>query len=476
MKVVNPELVPVREEIFHWISEIFNMGIRRPGYPANFQVIDWIKNQFQSFGLQKVTLEPVNIKKWESFGGEITLWLKCNPQTLVKVPCYPIPYTKPPSDLIAELCYFPGEDPISGKIALSRFELYKFPIKLLKKYPGVDRYYDPENEFEILEQTIPFNRRMFSTLDEAISNRGLGLIEILSGYPWDTDKYYVPYDAQIRGIPGVYVSDKNGMKITELLAQGTVVAKIEYEAKTTPEVSYNVLGSLKGRAKDNIVIGTHHDGPWNSAVEDASGMALVLALAKYWSQIPENQRPFNLVFVMTCAHMAGAAGTQNFVQSHEKLLKNTLIALHLEHVARDVTSNDGEMLILEDPTVRWWFVSRILPLEEIVENVIFQEGLERSILLPPDGFPPGSDAPPTDGHYYHLNGIPIISFLTAPPYLFDPSDTLDKVHQDSLEPLVRAAIKIINSLGEYSAADLRKIILTKSERRKLRKVELRKKK
>jgi len=218
-----------------------------------------------------------------------------------------------------------------------------------------------------------------------------------------------------------------------------------------------------------IIIGTHHDGPWNSAVEDASGMALVLAQAKYWSQIPKEQRPFNLMFLMNCAHMAGGEGARAFVEKNKDLLNKTIAAIHLEHVARDVKSENGNLIPLDDPTVRWWFVSCILPLEEIVEDSIIKEDLQRSILLPPDGFPPGSDKPPTDGAFYHLEGIPLISFLTAPPYLFDPADTLDKIHQESYEPLTRAVIRIINALKEHTANELRSLVLSKKERNKKRK-------
>jgi len=39
--------------------------------------------------------------------------------------------------------------------------------------------------------------------------------------------------------------------------------------------SHNVIGELLGADDDTVVVGTHHDGPWSSAVEDGSGIALV---------------------------------------------------------------------------------------------------------------------------------------------------------------------------------------------------------
>jgi len=309
-------------------------------------------------------------------------------------------------------------------------------------------------------------------LDNSIKKGARAFIGLLTNFPWETDKYYVPYDAEERNIPAVWISPKNSKQILELMEQDTVRCKLSYEAKISDSLSHNIVGTLKGNSEDWIIIGTHHDGPWNSAVEDATGMALVLAQANYWSQIPREQRPFNLIFLMSGAHMAGAQGAQSFVKSHEDILKKTVVAIHLEHLARDITSENGNLIPLDSPTVRWWFVSRILPLEQIVEEAIIQENLKRSIFLPPDGFPPGNDKPPTDGCFYHPKGVPIISFLTAPPYLFDPADTLDKVHQESFEPLTRAIIRIIHSLKNYSSEELRKIVLSKKEHELKRKKEL----
>ena len=42
-------------------------------------------------------------------------------------------------------------------------------------------------------------------------------------------------------------------------------------------------------------------------------------------------------------------------------------------------------------------------------------------------------------------------------YLFDSADTIDKVHVDSLEPVGRATVRIVESLRGRTAADLRAV-------------------
>ncbi len=469
MSTIKKEFVPTMVEMMTWTTEIFNQGIRRPGYPADCWAEKWVKAQFETFGLHNIILDPVSVKKWENDDAKLRIWLVNNPNDVTDIPCFPIPYTRSVDGLEAELCMISDKSPLPRKINVMELNLFKLPAKLLKSLPGIDRYFDPKNEFDNLTQIIPFDFTMRTFLDTTSENNAIGFIGILSGYPWETDKYYVPYDAVERNISGVYVSRNNGKKISKLLEKGTVKANMSYNAKISEVISYNITGTLQGMSDEWIIIGTHHDGPWKSAVEDASGMALVLAQAKYWSQIPKEQRPFNLMFLMNCAHMAGAKGAINFIHTNKELLKKVIVGIHLEHVARDVKSENGNLIPLDDPTIRWWFVSRILPLEEIVEDAIIKENLERSILLPPDGFPPERDSPPTDGSFYHPEGIPFISFLTAPPYLFDTADTLDKIHEESYEPLTRTVIRIINSLKNHTAEELKSLVLTKKERQKIRK-------
>jgi len=476
MSSIKKEFVPSTEEMMAWTAKIFNQGIRLPGYPADYWVENWIKEQFESLNLQNIKFEPINVKKWEASNAKLEIWLHNDPPKRFDIPCFPIPYTSPTNGVEAELSMISDDHDLSGRIAVYELNLTNLPVKLMAALRGADRYYDPKNEFETLEQTVPFDMNFENKVETLYKKKALGLIGILSGYPCETDKYYVPYDAVERKIPGIWISGKNGKKITDLMKKGKPKANISYSGKISDVVSHNITGTLPGGISSEwIVIGSHHDGPWNSAVEDASGMALVLAQAKYWSQIPKEQRPFNLMFLMNGAHMAGGLGQAEFVKRNKEFLKNVVAAIHLEHVARDVKRENGRMIPLDDPTVRWWFVSRILSLEEITEEAIIKEDLQRSLFLPPDDFIPGTDGPPTDGHSYQPAGIPFISFLTAPPYLFDSEDTMDKIHEESFVPLTRAVIRIINSLKGHTAKELRDQVLTKRERRRIRKKQIKEK-
>jgi hypothetical protein len=113
---------------------------------------------------------------------------------------------------------------------------------------------------------------------------------------------------------------------------------------------------------------------------------------------------------------------------------------------------DGALVPTGEPEVRWLFTSRIRRIEAAVAAALEAEGIDRALILPPDVFGPH---PTTDGGMFHLHGVPLVNYLTAPFYLFDSIDTLDKIHRPSLRPLTRATIRLVEATAGASAQAFR---------------------
>src|SRR5262249_32703297 len=141
-----------------------------------------------------------------------------------------------------------------------------------------------------------------------------------------------------------------------------------------------------------------------------------------------------------------------FVREHRDELDRCVLEVHLEHAANEFIEEDGSLRATGEPEVRWWFTSRIGRLEDTLRSAIEVEDLRRSHIVPPTIF---GEKPTTDGADFHLAGVPLVHFLTAPFYLFDAMDTLDKIHRPSLEPVTRAAIRIVESTAHVTAAAMR---------------------
>jgi hypothetical protein len=430
-------LVPSAREMLEWINTVCKRGIRRPGSPADRWVTDWIAERFRDTGLDDVHFEDVRLPYWEPRRWSLRIGSE-------DFDCFPLPHSAP-GVVEGRLT---KDDP-SGEIALTAVTLTRLPQTLMRDRSL--RYYDPDDEFDDHVQVLPFGRGMQAVMEPAIEAGAAGFVGVFDA-PWESCEYYVPYDAVDRPIPGVWISKSSGERVDALLASGESNARIEVDSTREEIVTHNVVGTLPGVSEDWVVIGSHHDGPWVSAVEDASGIALVLAQAKYWSSVPQQDRPHNLLFLVTSGHMTHGAGTRAFIEDHAEFLKRVVLEVHLEHTARECRGEDGRLVPTEDPEVRWWFTSRSDTLVDAVEDALRHEDLRRSLVVPPDVFGPH---PTTDGGFFHLHGVPLVNFLTAPMYLFDAQDTPDKIHEASLEPVTRAAVRIIASTAGKSADAMR---------------------
>ncbi len=457
MSTIQEAFVPDERTIFGWIETVFARGVRRPGYAADRWTENFCFERFRELGLENVRLEPVTLPYWEPLESSLIVRKQGYES---RIECFSLPHSAATDEagVGGSLVHWRDETPgaVKGTLALVDVPLMRGPADLPLMLAGAVapeadsswRRYDPGGTLAGATQVLPFSRHLMAVMDAPLAAGAIGFVGVLSDYPGDSNRYYVPYDGVARAIPGVWISGIDGARIRWLAAAGRVDGTIVSRAIRHDITSYNVVGELPGADDDSVIVGSHHDGPWSSAVEDASGVAMVLAQASYWSRIAPADRPHRLVFLLNAGHMAGGAGVRAFIERHRTELDRVVLEVHLEHAASEIVERDGGLAASGHPEPRWWFTSRLAPLEAIVREAIAAEQLERSLILPPDVFGP---IPTTDGGPFHLAGVPIVNFLTAPFYLFDAMDTLDKIHRPSLVPVTRAAVRIIGATHAMSA-------------------------
>jgi hypothetical protein len=445
--VKGPARVPSTEQIMKWIATIVEQGIRRPAYPADRWIEGWGRDRFEQRGLDDVHLERVDVTRWNP-GKKAELVVGRD-----RYRGFQLPYTAA-GPVAADLVIMPSPDEIGavdGRIGVTELKPITLPQNLARDTLAT-AYVDPGGALETLQQILPFDGKFNEVMDPALDAGAVGFVGLLTGFPWETHDYYVPYDGKLRAAPGLWLNNRDGRRLLDGIANGATSARIEVDGEHEPARSHNVVGTLPGASDEWVIVASHHDGPWASAVEDASGVSLVLAQAAYWSKVPARQRPHNMMFVLMAGHMFGGKGTATFVEQHADELERVVLEVHLEHAARRSVGENGKLVPTEDPEVRWWFTSESPTLVSSVQQALTDEGLARSLILRPDVF---FEAPPTDGAAFHLAGVPLVQFLTAPMYLFDSRDTIDKIHEPSLEPVSRAVVKIIESTRGVSAAEMR---------------------
>jgi hypothetical protein len=453
--------VPSEDEIFGWIGDISAMGYRRPGTSVDAQVRKYILDKLVEFGLKDVRDEPIGIDDgfmlWQADEWSLTVEGK-------EIPCFFIPYTAHtgPEGIKAEIVYVgeeieEGED-VKGKIVAADIRFADLNTGLLKYFSYFA--YDPGNTTVGLVHPATWVRTNFQgygklgVYGDAYKAGAVGFVGILKDYPTNTNKYYCPYDGIMKPMPGLWVGRDDGAYLRELLETATepVYATLKLTGSIdTAATTGNVVGFLPGKTDDIIIISSHHDGPWYSAVEDASGTAEVLAIAKYFGQIPEVFREKTLVFVLQAGHFYGEIGARTFIKDHPDLIEKTMLEISIEHIAKDFDVINGEWVDTGYVEPRGIFTTANPLLVRFAEEAVVEHDLRRTFILQTES-PLGV---PTDGESYYRAGVPIYNLISGPEYLFDPVDTVDKVAKDQLVPVAKAFIDIINRVDDVPASLIR---------------------
>lgn len=459
--------MPSTQEIFSWIVDITKFGHRIPGTKADAATRRYLAAKMREIGLKNVRQELIGrddgflywyAKSWRlSVDGAV-------------MKSFYVPNTKHtgPQGVAGELVYVgervdPGED-VRGKVVVADVRFGMLPGAILKgfSYAG----HDPDDTVKNLLHPATWVRSNFEGRDyvteevdlgvygEAFDGGAVAFIGVLKDYPIDTEKYYGPYEGYMKPMPGLWISGPDGASLAEKLSTATkpVLANVRLtggfnETATTG----NVIGELPGRTDDVIIIGSHHDAPWASATEDASGVAEVLALGKYYASLPRQSREKTMVFVLQAGHFYNSIGGKHYIAKHPDVIKRAVVELHLEHIAKDLDVVDGKWVDTGDVEVRGIFATGNPLLVDFSHDAIVKQDLRRTLILQTNS-PLGV---PGDGAMYWVAGLPVLHYISGPEWLFEPIDMPNTVAKDQLVPVARACVNMLDRVHTAPASLLK---------------------
>ncbi|MEE2792817.1 MAG: M28 family peptidase [Acidobacteriota bacterium] len=128
--------------------------------------------------------------------------------------------------------------------------------------------------------------------------------------------------------PAFFMGFEDGRVLRDLVATGefvTVAASLETETRTGL-VSPSIFGTLPGNSDETIYVMAHMDGYYDAALDNASGMAVMIGLAEYFAHIPAEERRRNITFIGTAGHHVGSPNA-TYLRDHG-LLENTALMLN----------------------------------------------------------------------------------------------------------------------------------------------------
>src|SRR4029077_19091451 len=105
-------------------------------------------------------------------------------------------------------------------------------------------------------------------------------------------------------IPVFMIGDADGTAIRGMIEKHEspkISARLQVELKTGLKTA-SVWGVLPGMTDENIAVMAHTDAFFEGAMDNASGMAMMLELAQHFASIPKSQRKRTMTFFTSSAH------------------------------------------------------------------------------------------------------------------------------------------------------------------------------
>jgi hypothetical protein len=252
-------------------------------------------------------------------------------------------------------------------------------------------------------------------------------------------------------IPIFMIGDDDSTAIRTMIEKNQspkLDVRLQVELKTGLKTA-SVWGVLPGMTDENIAIMAHTDAFFEGAMDNASGMAMMLELAQYYASIPKSQRMRTITFFTTSAHHSpsGEDASLRWIHNNmQPMFQKTALIVNCEHPSQVQTYLIQNSLVASNAvSARRWFVGGSPTLKKIVHDSFQEFGI--AIYSRPELRPGGElgtvfqDAPSVhiiDHAFYHTD-----------------MDTPAIVPEYGLEAAGRAFAKIIDEVNKVPLADLK---------------------
>jgi hypothetical protein len=257
------------------------------------------------------------------------------------------------------------------------------------------------------------------------------------------DNALVPGD-----VPTFTIGTEDATAVRELIEQGQPV-KVTVDLKTEMRPGLkdaNVWGVLPGTTDEDIIIMAHHDAYFEGALDNASGMAVMVGLAEHFAKIPQSQRRRTFKFVTTSGHHAGSLGVKWMHDNRATFLAKTALIINCEHVSETQTYPWGPTLRKStNVDARRWSVNGSDKLASLALNAYRTFGV--TIYDDMEGPCCG------DGSQIQRDA-PVVQLIESPVFYHSDHDRPDIVPAAGLESVARAYAKIVDDVNKLERTDL----------------------
>ena len=264
------------------------------------------------------------------------------------------------------------------------------------------------------------------------------------------------YQMWIRGgdIPSLSIGTDDLTALRELMEkEPNVKVKLTLDVDVRSGLrDASVWGELPGTTDEDIIIMAHHDAYFEGALDNASGMSVMLGLAEYFSKIPQAERRRTIKFVTTSGHHAGSLGTKWMSDNKATFLAKTALMINCEHVSVTQTYPWGPNLRKSNQTdARRWWVYGSDKLADTVLNAYRTFGVAVYHEMEPNA----------SGDMGQVSkDAPSMQLIESPNFYHSDHDRPEVVPAAGLEAVARAFAKIVDQVNRLDRKDIVPVIKT----------------
>jgi hypothetical protein len=413
------------DRLFSEVERIAGMGDRRSGSDVEHRAMEHIRCRFAEIGLENAEIEWFDMNFWNPTCVELDLLPEGQ-----SIRSKPIWYTGPTSaEGVQGECVYCGYGmPQQFGSARERIAVIDGRILL--------HFWSTHSFFQSYRFALEAGAKALIVVIDAPGD----LIPI---YTADEDKPDNP-------MPAVLISRSDGAALKDRMDDSGAELRIALEAETRTSRTADVVATLPGKTDEYLIVGAHHDAIYRGAVDNAGGVAALLAIAE---QLAGRSEPPNKnIILATHPGHELSIGARQFIKARKDLLEKTAAYVTLDGIGCDNYEEvDGRIRVTGRDEKRGAFISPNPTLAEIVIPAMEKYGLRPSAFLSADIMCPNPDL---EGRFFEA-GVPIVDIIGKPIWYHTEEDTPDKCTPDQLLRGTLAQLEVIEGIDARPAAEIR---------------------
>ena len=275
--------------------------------------------------------------------------------------------------------------------------------------------------------------------------KGAAAVLINLAIPGNYSIQVAPSPRSATGLPTFTMGTEDTNALRSLIEKGPVKLHAEYTYEMRSGLTdSSVWGMLPGTTDEDIIVFAHHDAVFSGALDNASGMSVMVALAEYFAKIPREQRRRTIKFVTTAGHHNGSFGTLWMHDNRATFLAKTALMINCEHVSVVQTYPWGPALRESDNIdARRWYIYGSRKLASLVLHDWNMFGVTLYDTMEPNAS--------GDGGHVELDA-PMVQMIESPAFYH--TDMPEIVPAAGLEAVARSYAKIIEDVNKVDRKDL----------------------